>query len=246
MLVQISDGLLLGLGASASLCAATACSAYGSMVPSSQIFGSTLVAPRRPGDLALTFDDGPNPAWTPWLLDLLSDHGVKATFFLVGKYVVNEPFLVRRIKDDGHLIGNHSWSHPNLAFISATRVREELRRTKDTLEQITGGKISYFRPPFGGRRPVVLQTARELGMTPVTWNVLTDDWQEPSDEVIAARLIKKIDAAEKRGFAGNIVLHDGGHLEPTADREPSVAAAGRVIEIYKDTHRFVRLDAWSQ
>lgn len=218
--------------------------AYAAMWPGSQIFGRTLIAPRRPGELALTFDDGPNPVWTPRLLDVLSERGVKATFFLVGKYAQNEPSLVRRIAAEGHLIGHHSWSHPNLALTRAARVREELRSAKDALEQMAGEPVRYFRPPFGGRRPFVLREAGALGMTSVMWNAMTDDWKEPSDEVIASTLMRKIDTAERRGCAANIVLHDGGHLEPAADREASVAAAGRVIELCEATHRFFRLDAW--
>ena len=113
-----------------------------------------LIAPRRAGELALTFDDGPNPAWTPRLLDILASHDVRATFFLVGRFAQAEPELVRRIAAAGHLIGNHSWSHPNLALTATGRIDEELQRTSETLEQITGAPVRYFRPPFGARRPM--------------------------------------------------------------------------------------------
>lgn len=220
--------------------------AYAAMWPASQIFGRTLIAPRRPGELAITFDDGPNPAWTPQLLDVLERQNVKATFFLVGSYAQREPALVRRIVDEGHVIGNHSWSHPNLALTATTRVQEELRRTSVVLEEMTGGPVRYFRPPFGARRPGVLRAARQLGLTPVMWNAMTDDWREPSEERIARRLFERIDRLTSRGFAGNIVLHDGSHQEASASRGPSVAACGKIIERYKSTHRFVALDAWVQ
>ena len=219
--------------------------AYAAMWPASQIFGATLIAPKRPGELALTFDDGPNPAWTPQLLDVLSNHGVRATFFLVGRYAQAEPELVRRIAAAGHLIGNHSWSHPNLALTAALEVREQLRRTSETLEQITGASVRYFRPPFGARRPVVLRTAREMGMTPVLWNGITNDWSEPIAEQIAARLAGSVERAVRRGRAANIVLHDGGHLQLGAYREPSVAAAGMLVSRYRTTRNFVTLEAWS-
>jgi peptidoglycan-N-acetylglucosamine deacetylase len=223
--------------------------AYAALWPGSQIFGKTLIAPKldsgRPGELALTFDDGPNPAWTPRLLELLDQHGVKATFFLVGKYASEQPALTRLIADSGHTVGNHTWSHPNLARTASRKVREELRSTKDALEQIIGGPVRHFRPPFGARRPYVLKTARELGMTPVLWNAMTTDWSEASSERIAATLSRKIDRLMQSGFAANIVLHDGGHLEPTANREPSITAAGRLLEQYAGTRRFVTVADWS-
>jgi|SRR5580698_2826246 peptidoglycan/xylan/chitin deacetylase (PgdA/CDA1 family) len=245
MLNPLATGISAGVGVLGL--AAGGC-AYAAMWPASQIFGCALIAPRvmpgQPGELALTFDDGPNPAWTPQLLDLLAGYEVRATFFLIGRYAQREPELVRRIVAAGHLIGNHSWSHPNLAVTSAHRVEEELTRTRDKLEQIAGLPIRWFRPPFGGRRPAVLRIARDLGMTPVIWNAITTDWREPSADRITERLRTTIDGNQRRGWATNIVLHDGGHLEPSADRGPSVAAAGKLIARYLSTHRFVTLDAW--
>src|ERR1035437_9125823 len=238
-------GLSAGLGAAAGLGLAAGGFAYAAKWPGSQIFGPTLVAPRRPGELALTFDDGPNPAWTPRLLEVLASHDVQATFFLVGRYAQTEPALVRRIVAAGHLIGNHSWSHPNLARTGAGRVDEELARTSETLAQIAGAPIRYFRPPYGGGRPHVLREARRLGMVPVLWNAMTNDWAEPSAEAIAGRLTRFIDRLEQRGRAANIVLHDGNHRQLGADRNPSVTAAGQLLARYAATHRFVTLDAWS-
>jgi peptidoglycan/xylan/chitin deacetylase (PgdA/CDA1 family) len=218
--------------------------AYASHWPTSQIFGRTLTAPPRPNELALTFDDGPNPAWTPQLLDIFAAHNAHATFFLVGKFAQAEPALVRRIADAGHLIGNHSWSHPNLARISSRRIREELTRTRDTLEQLIGKPICFFRPPYGARRPVTLRIAKELGMTPVTWNAMTNDWEEPSADRIASNLIGKIERNRQRGYATNIVLHDGGHQGLGVNRGPSVHAAQQLLERYRASCTFVKLDAW--
>ena len=217
---------------------------YAAMWPPSQLFGRTLIAPRRAGELALTFDDGPNPAWTPQLLDTLAEHGVKATFFLVGSYAAEESALARRIAAEGHAIGNHSWSHPNLALSSPRQVREEIYRTSGMLEQITGQAVKLFRPPFGARRPDVVLYARKLGMTPVMWNAMTTDWSEPSAERIAASLSAKIDSLERGRRAANIVLHDGGHLKLGADRGPSVNAARLLLERYAKTHRFVTVEEW--
>ncbi len=214
------------------------------MWPSSQIFGRTLIAPRRPNELALTFDDGPNPAWTPRLLDVLAEHNVHATFFMVGRFAQAEPALVRRLAAAGHLIGNHSWSHPNLARSSSSRIHEELKQTLDTLQQILGRPVRFFRPPYGARRPFVLRTARDLGMTPVTWNAMTTDWSDPSADKIASELIAKIEKNVQRDWASNIVLHDGSHHGLGAERGPSVAAAGQLLARYRASHKFVTFEAW--
>jgi peptidoglycan/xylan/chitin deacetylase (PgdA/CDA1 family) len=219
--------------------------AYAAMWPDSQIFGRTLTAPRKPGELALTFDDGPNPAWTPRLLDLLASYDARATFFLIGSRAKVETRLVRRIVEGGHLIGNHTWSHPNLALTAASRVRDELKRTQEMLEQTAGAPVRFFRPPFGARRPAVLKIAHELGLTPVLWNAMTSDWKEPSAARIAGRISQTIEGLERRGWAANIVLHDGNHLERRGNRGPSVDATGRLLARYKENHRFVKVDAWN-
>ena len=245
MLSPLATGVYASLGAVGAMGLAAGGCAYAAMWPASQIFGEALIAPRRAGELALTFDDGPNPAWTPRLLDILATHNVRATFFLVGRFAQAEPELVRRIAGAGHLIGNHSWSHPNLALTASSRIHDELRRTRDTLAQITGQPVGYFRPPFGARRPDVLDTARLMGMIPVLWNAIATDWSDSSADRIAMRLKRRVDQLERRGWATNIVLHDGGHLGLGADRGPSVAAAGQLIVSCKAAHHFVTLDAWS-
>jgi peptidoglycan/xylan/chitin deacetylase (PgdA/CDA1 family) len=245
MLSPLATGIYAGLGAAAGIGLAAGGCAYAALWPDSQLFGRTLTAPRKPGELALTFDDGPNPAWTPRLLDLLAEHELRATFFLVGSFAEAEPELVRRIAAGGHLIGNHSFSHPNLALTSARRVEQELKQTSEALEQIAGAPVRFFRPPFGARRPVVLRMARQLEMVPVLWNAMTNDWEEPSADAIATRLARTIDALARRGWAANIVLHDGGHRGLGANRGPSVAAAGRLLRRYSAKRRqIVTLDAW--
>lgn len=244
MLFDVHDAVYGGLGAAAALGLAAGGYAYAAMWPTSQIFGRTLIAPARPDEIALTFDDGPNPAWTPQLLEILAKHNMKATFFLVGKYAEAEPALTRALADAGHLIGNHTWSHPNLAVTAPARVREELRTTKNKLEQITGKPVRFFRPPFGARRPDVLRTARAMGMTPVLWNAMTNDWAEPQAERIADRVGAKVDAAHRSGHAANIVLHDGGHLQLGINRGPSVNAAKLLLERYAASRKFVTVESW--
>jgi peptidoglycan/xylan/chitin deacetylase (PgdA/CDA1 family) len=244
MFSALGTEIYAGLGATGALGLAAGGYAYAAMWPGSGIFGSPLIAPKRAGELALTFDDGPNPKWTPRLLDVLGKHGVKATFFMLGSRAQAEPELVRRVAAEGHLIGNHSWSHPNLALSRASRVREELALTNHALEQITGDRIWYFRPPFGARSPAVFRIARSLGLRVVTWNAMTSDWSETSADRIAGQLAAKVDRLGRRGWAANVVLHDGGHLERAAERGASVAAAGMLVERFIEKRRFVRMDAW--
>ncbi len=240
----MSIALESGLSTAAALGLAAGGCAYAALWPASSIFGKALIAPRRPGELALTFDDGPNPLWTPRLLEILARHQVQATFFVVGSYAQRQPELLRRMAAAGHGIGSHAWSHRNLAVTSSTKIREELKRTQQTIEQILGQPVRFFRPPFGGRRPAVFRIARQMGLTPVLWNTMTSDWKQPSAETISAQLAAKIDRLEGHGWAANIVLHDGSHLDPAAERGPSITAAEKLLERYKAGHRFVLLDAW--
>jgi peptidoglycan/xylan/chitin deacetylase (PgdA/CDA1 family) len=228
----VGAGLAVGAGA------------YSARWPTSQIYGRTLIAPRNPNEIALTFDDGPNPRWTPQLLNTLDQHGVRATFFLIGQYAAQQPELVRRMHTAGHLIGNHTWSHPDLAITSKFQTREELNRTSGELESILGAPIQYFRPPFGSRRPATLRIARELGLTPIMWNAMAYDWNTNSPELILTRSEKLIARNSKRNNATNLLLHDGGHLTLEADRAASVAAAGLLAERFGASHRFVTVDTW--
>jgi peptidoglycan/xylan/chitin deacetylase (PgdA/CDA1 family) len=219
--------------------------AYASRWPDSRLFGTALTAPPQPGELALTFDDGPNAMWTPKLLDVLAAHDIRATFFVLGGRAKVLPELVKRTAKAGHLIGNHSWDHPNMARSSPEIIREQLSRTQDMLEQITGVAIKFFRPPYGARRPAVFQIAREIGLNVVLWNAMTSDWSDPSPQRIALRLTDRIERLRQKGRAANIVLHDGGHSDPGANRVASVTAAEKLIELFKGKYQFVKLDAWA-
>jgi peptidoglycan/xylan/chitin deacetylase (PgdA/CDA1 family) len=242
----LDAGSIAGIGGAAVTVAGAAVGAwyYASLHPTSQIFGRQLIAPAKPGEIALTFDDGPNPLWTPQLLDLLAERGVRASFFLVGQYAAAQRELVRRTHAAGHLVGNHSWTHPNMAYCGVKRIREELVRTNHELEQTLGSPVRYFRAPFGARRPATLRIAHELGLIPVSWNVIGNDWNAQSAATIVERVMRLTEKNERRGSATNVVLHDGGDRSPSADRSASVAAAGELIERFGTARRFVRVDAW--
>ncbi len=219
---------------------------YASVWPTSQIFGRTLIAGNDSHEVALTFDDGPNDAATPELLEVLAGHRVRATFFVMGDFVRQKPEIVRRVVAAGHLLGNHTMSHPKLSVQSAARVQQELADCNAVLEDITGAKIEYFRPPFGSRRPYVLRAAREMGLSPVTWNVTGYDWNPIGVDRILANLEHGIARNRGRGRGSNLLLHDGGHRGMGAARMDTVRAVDRLLTAHTGTAtRFVTVDAWA-
>lgn len=236
--------LLATAGAGAGLAAGGF--TYAAMSPQSQIFGRTIVAGRDPAQFALTFDDGPNDPWTPRLLDLLAQNTVHAAFFVIGNFVRQRPDLVRAIHAAGHLIGNHTVSHPWLTLQSPRRVREELAGCNAAIEDALGERVCFFRPPHGARRPDVLGAARELGLKPVLWNAMGFDWRPISAEQIAGHLDRGIARNRQRGRGSNLLLHDGGHAAMGADRSRSVEATRLILERYAPgAVRYVTVDAWA-
>ena len=140
-----------------------------------------------PDKVALTFDDGPSAEWTPKILDILKQKGVKATFFIVGESGETNPGLVQRILTEGHEIGNHTFTHPNLGETSTEVARLEINATQRLVEALTGRSMRLFRPPFfGDAEPTTpseiepVKLAQSLGYVTVGLRVDPDDWQGPS------------------------------------------------------------------
>ena len=217
---------------------------YAVVWPAAKSLQRRLFPPPRPEEIAFTFDDGPNPECTPRLLDLLAVHQIKAAFFLVGKFAEAQPALVRRMISEGHVVGNHTWNHPNLTKVPISQVREELQRTNSTLEQITGMATQFFRPPHGACNAEVLKKARELGLMPVLWNALTADWEEQPASQIVSDLGQQIERNRCRRRATYLVLHDGRANDLHADCGRSVEAAAQLITQLKGSYRFVSLQTW--
>jgi len=210
---------------------------YATMAPASQLYGRTLTHGSDPNQMALTYDDGPNDPYTLHLLDVLAKRNARATFFLIGKYVRQRPELARAIAAAGHEIGNHTESHPNLIFAGAARLRRELQDCNKALEDALGKKVALFRPPFGGRRPHVLRTARALGLRPIMWSVTAYDWSAPSSKAIVQKAASQIES-RRRAQGEIILLHDGGHLAFGTDRGHTVEATRCLLERYENK-RFV-------
>lgn len=221
--------------------------AYAALWPDSQIFGRTLIAGTNPAEFALTFDDGPNDPYTPQLLDLLAEHHVRATFFVIGNFVRDRPELARQILAAGHIIGNHTTTHPWLPLLSPRQVRNQLAFCNAMIEDAIGQRVHFFRPPHGARRPDILRSACDLGLTPVLWNAMGYDWQpRQSPEQIAAHLTRSILRNQQRGRGSNLLLHDGSHTRLGVDRSRSIAAARLILERYPPaTTRYVTVDAWT-
>lgn len=152
----------------------------------------------------LTFDDGPNPTWTPEILSLLENSGAHASFFVIGEEAKAWPELVQREARDGDTIGDHTWSHPNLTQLSASVVWAELARDKNLISELTGNAPSLWRPPYEAFNPQVIAIASGLGMKMQLWSVSTGDWQLPGTRVIVLRVM----AALHNGMV--VLFHDGG------------------------------------
>lgn len=232
--------------ASGALALAAGGYVYAGMWPASQLFGRAMLAGPDPNQYALTYDDGPNDACTESILDLLARHQVHATFFMIGRYVRQRTQLVRRVRAAGHLVGNHTFTHPNLLFQSPRRVREELAGANAALEDVLGERVAYFRPPYGARRPYVLRAARELGLTPVLWNAMGYDWKPTTAHEILANLDKGIARNRSAGQGSNLLLHDGGPASIGEDRHATVAATGMLLaRAQSESVKFVTVAEWN-
>jgi len=208
--------------------------AWAALHPRSQLFGSTRRGVAQA--CALTFDDGPNPRVTPHLLSLLERHRVPATFFVLGKYVDQCPALAAEIVAANHAIGNHTYDHPNLLFFTRRQIIEELNRCEDAVFRATGRHSSCVRPPFGFRGPQFHSAAREIGLSEVVmWSVSGHDW----DSQPAARVSRRISKVQ----SGDIVLlHDGDHRLPNADRSHMIQALEYWLPRWKDSGlQFIRV-----
>jgi len=228
--------LALALTGAVSAVAAVA-AGYQSMAPTGQWYGRTFTGLTHGSrQIALTYDDGPNDPHTLRVLEVLAKHSVRATFFLIGRYVRQRPEIVRDIVNAGHVVGNHTFTHPLLTFKSAAEIRHELSQCRSALQDAIGQHSPLFRPPFGGRRPAVLRVARGLGLEPVMWNVTGYDWSAPPAEAIERKVAKQARGGDV------ILLHDGGHKQMGADRSQTVIATDRLITRYKaEGHEFVTI-----
>ncbi|MFJ8431351.1 polysaccharide deacetylase family protein [Kitasatospora sp. NPDC094019] len=184
--------------------------------------------------VALTFDDGPHPEWTPQVLDALARYDAPAAFFCIGLHALAHPGVVRRTAAEGHTLGNHSWSHAYLPDLGPIGLRDQLGFTADALARACGGAppSRWLRPPYGGRSPELLRAVAGSGFTTVLWDVDARDWSRPGPGVIAERVLGAV-------RPGSVVLmHDGG-----GDRSQTVAALpGIITGLRRRGYRIVGLE----
>lgn len=194
-------------------------------VPEAASYVSASVKKESP-KIAITFDDGPSEVWTPKLLDGLKERGVKGTFFLIGQNVEKCPEVVKRLSEEGHLIGNHTYHHVEITKLSGEEAEREILDTNEAVFRITGKEVFYMRPPFGAwQRDLEL----EMPVLPVMWTVDPLDWTtENTDEIVN----KVVTETEENDI---ILLHDC--------YKSSVEAALRIIDILqKEGFEFVTVD----
>jgi peptidoglycan-N-acetylglucosamine deacetylase len=209
---------------------------YDAFSPWSNAFGTTRWAGGTTNRVvALTFDDGPNEPYTSEILTILRREHVRATFFLIGERVRSEPAVAVRIVGDGHVVGNHSDSHPfALAFESPGRIQSEIDRAELTIRDATGIYPRFFRPPQGLRSPWLMRIAQRDSLETVTWDVSPIDWNPLSSQQLSDRIVSSAHPG------AIILLHDGLNLVPSANREVVVEGLTSVIErLRADGYRFV-------
>jgi peptidoglycan-N-acetylglucosamine deacetylase len=211
--------------------------------------GIAYAAPRRyfRREIALTFDDGPSSEWTPQILDLLREHGARATFFLLGCSIAGREAILTRAVEDGHELANHAFSHTDPALLSDEALRAELTRTAALVEAVVGTRPRHFRPPYADTDFRVADVARSAGFErTVLRSIDPADWREPDPDAIADQIL----AEARRGSI--VCLHDA--LPPdgagTPSRQPTVDALTRVVpELARRRYRLVTVGgllAWNR
>ncbi|MDR5659438.1 LysM peptidoglycan-binding domain-containing protein [Serpentinicella sp. ANB-PHB4] len=176
----------------------------------------------RGNKIALTFDDGPNPTYTPQVLDVLKRYDVAATFFVLGSRVERHPEIAKRIVNDGHVIANHTWSHPNMRNISTETIVNEMKQTENAIKNATGKSTALMRPPYGAVTSNVIEDLSTLDYKAINWSVDSVDWRDQDVDKILINTLS--------GITGNdiVLFHDAGG--DNQSRQATVLAIAEIIE----------------
>ena len=221
--------LVLSIGAFAS---------YAFVHPASQVLGKTVVSgnPQSP-KIALTFDDGPGEA-TPQILDILKTSNIRATFFLCASNVEKYPDISRRIANEGHEIGNHTYSHPYLFGMTPGKISYEIQRAQNLIEKITRSRPMTFRPPYGVRWFGVFPVLANFHLATVMWSVSGADWKY-GPEQIKSRILERT----KNGSI--ILLHDGLPPNESGNRQATATALPEILKELRKRFEFVKVSELS-
>ncbi len=228
----------MGIGLAFIGIAAGAFLTLSAVLPENHVFGQVFFESQTNKKIvALTFDDGPYSPYTEQLLDVLKEYEVPATFFVVGQNVEKNPELVKRIVDEGHQLGNHTYHHVDLLKIDRKTIEEEIDRTNKVIKAATGTVPHLMRPPHGFRDPVVMEIMATRGLKVVEWSIMSRDWTNPGVEAIVERTLAKV----KNGSI--ILLHDGDGIASKASRAQTVEATRRIIQTLSvQGYKFVTVD----
>lgn len=193
-----------------------------------QLIGKTYFSVKTDKKIvALTFDDGPSTPYTEQILDVLKKHNVKATFFLLGSNVVKHPEIVRRIYQEGHDIGNHSWSHQRLVFKTPSYIREEIENTDQAIRNTGFEGTIHFRSPYGNKLIILPLILKSMNRPHILFDIIPKDWELPTAEIITARVMDKLHPG------AIILLHDAVGEGTGEERVNTVAALEEIIENIK-------------
>lgn len=208
---------------------------YGMFSPGADYFFVSLRGkdlPMAPGAVLFRFDDGPDERYTPQILDLLREHGQRAVFAVTGENVLRHPHLIRRMHEEGHIIANHTFTHPyHVLLLPCRRLLDEMVRTNDAVRGVTGSTPVYFCPPIGFTNPVMGRAQRTLALTPLMWDIRSLDTQLPADRIVAR--------VRKQLTPGKIVLFHDAVLPPgRADRAATVDAVRILCEELRSADPF--------
>ncbi|SDI25954.1 polysaccharide deacetylase family protein [Natribacillus halophilus] len=196
----------------------------------------TLQGPSEERNVALTFDDGPDDVVTPAVLDKLNEYDIEATFFLIGERVEAHPEVVERILDEGHVVANHSWNHPEFPEISYEDAEQQINRTETALQDVTGEEVRLFRPPYGAQTEDHVQIMDELDYSNIIWSQDSLDWKDLEVEEVADNILSDISY-------GAIVLQHSAGLEGDEGLMVTVDALDKVIPaLQEDDVEFVTVD----
>ena len=184
--------------------------------------------------IALTFDDGPDSTYTQQMLDILNEHNIKGTFFLIGNRALVFPDVVKRMVQDGHIVGNHTQNHPDILKMNKTKTKEEILKAEDVLSALTGYRTALFRSPYGSLDPDKVRDIEKLNYKIIAWNVDSLDWKSLTAEQVKTNILENV-----RG--GSIILQHSSGSEKENLTGSVAALKDIIVTLKKEGYKFVTI-----